>query len=93
MPGMMPQEQKGQAQGQDQLGDLIKNIGMGLSMFNEALAAVNPELGKEGAAVEQAFASLIDKLSGEGQQSADQGMAPEMAAKGGARPMNPAMRG
>lgn len=73
--------------GENQLADLVKNIGMGLAMLNEVLGEINPELAQAGAQVEDGFKGLIEKLSSSsGAASPNQGMAPEMAGRGGAVP-------
>lgn len=79
-----PQEK--QEGGENQLADLVKNIGMGLAMLNEVLGEINPELAQAGAQVEDGFKGLIEKLSSSGPASPNQGMAPEMAGRGGAVP-------
>jgi hypothetical protein len=96
-PGGAPQEGGGQTE--NQVADLVTNLGSGLTMFVEALqgSGAPPEVMEQAAMVLEGFKGLTDMLGGGGggpqQQGGGQAMGSPEAAGAAASPANPAMRG
>ena len=69
----------GAAEGQQQMADLVSNLGTGMQMLVEVVGAVSPELGQKAQQLMAGFEELVGALEGSGapQQGAPQPAAPE----------------
>jgi len=86
--GQMAQGQApAQGQGKPGFGELVSSVYQGMSMVSEILAASKkePEIAQQMVALQDAFAQLVDKLTGAGGEE-DEGQ--EMSPKAPSQPQD-----
>lgn len=71
-PGAAPAAPQGQAQaqGEDQLQQLVVGVGEGLATLTQVVGQVSPDLGQQMAAIMQQYEQIINSLGGGGQPAA-----------------------